>query len=55
MTNIPADYRNAEFLREFEKVRQKQGKQALDDGDMILLACEELSRSYTREEIRYAN
>ena len=54
MTSIPADYRNTEFLAEFQKVKQKAGKQPLDDGDLLMLAGEEISRTYTREEVRYA-
>jgi len=54
MTNTPIDYRNSEFLREFENVRRKAGKQPLDASDLLVLACEEISRTYTREEVRYA-
>jgi hypothetical protein len=54
MNIIPCDPRDPEFLRRTEAVRQKSGRQLLDDNDLLLLACEEISRTFTREEIRYS-
>jgi hypothetical protein len=47
------DPRDQAFLAEVEKVKRRIGERELDDHDLLVLACEELSRTYTREEKQY--
>jgi hypothetical protein len=54
MNITPNDPRDPEFLRQAEAVRQKFARQLLEDNDLLLLACEEISRTFTREEMRYS-
>lgn len=52
-TQRPGDPRDAAFLREAESARERIGRGPLTDDDLIILACEEISRTCTREELRY--
>lgn len=54
MNIIPNDPRDPEFLRQTDTARHKSGRELLDDKDLLLLACEEILRTFTREEIRYS-
>jgi hypothetical protein len=45
--------RDQAFLAEVEKVKRRIGERELDDRDLVVLACEEISRTYTREEKKY--
>lgn len=49
----PLDPRQADFLKEAEKVQLNIGRKPLSDEDLIILACEEISRTCTNEEKRY--
>ena len=55
MNTIPNDPRDPEFLGLAEAATRKSGHVLLDDTDLLLLACEEISRTFTREEIGYAS
>jgi hypothetical protein len=49
----PPDPRDPAFLESVDVVTRKMGKKPLDDDDLILLACEEISRTVTHEEKNY--
>jgi hypothetical protein len=49
----PSDPRDTEFLKAVDTVTRKMGKKPLDDDDLVLLACEEISRTVTHEEKDY--
>jgi hypothetical protein len=49
----PADPRDPAFLKSVDAITRKMGKKPLDDDDLILLACEEISRTFTHEEKKY--
>jgi hypothetical protein len=51
--NLHNDTRDPEFLREIDKVKSTIGKSPLSDDELIFLACEEISRTYTHEEKKY--
>jgi hypothetical protein len=51
--NQPNDTRDPEFLREIDKVKSAIGKRPLSDDELIVLAGEEISRTYTHEEKKY--
>lgn len=45
---------SAESLQQaFEKVKEKIGVRQLTDDDILVLACAEIARSYSREEKGY--
>jgi hypothetical protein len=50
---IPNDPRDAAFLQRVKKVQERIGRELLTDDDLIVLACEEISRTFTREEKQY--
>jgi hypothetical protein len=50
---LPSDPRDTEFLKAVDTVTRKMGKKLLTDDDLILLACEEISRTVTHEEKNY--
>jgi hypothetical protein len=50
---IPTDPRDPEFLKAVDIITRKMGKKLLSDDDIILLACEEISRTVTHEEKNY--
>jgi hypothetical protein len=52
VTSAP-DPRDPAFLKSVDAVTRKMGKKQLDDGDLALLACEEISRTVTHEEKNY--
>ena len=37
-----------------DKVKEKVGKKLLNDDDILVLACAEIARTYSREEKGYA-
>jgi hypothetical protein len=49
----PSDPRDPVFLKSVDSVTRKMGKKPLDDDDLMLLACEEISRTVTHEEKNY--
>ena len=53
MKREQADLRNPDFLRTVDKVKQAIGRRPLSDDELVALACEEISRTYTHEEKRY--
>ena len=48
-----SDPRDPVFLKSVDMVTRKMGKRQLDDDDLVLLACEEISRTVTHEEKNY--
>ncbi|MCU0610091.1 MAG: hypothetical protein MUF22_10040 [Chitinispirillaceae bacterium] len=50
----PSDPPDFAFIRLVNETRQKIGRQQLDDNDLVILACEEISRTFTHEEKNYA-
>ncbi|NLG18699.1 MAG: hypothetical protein GX556_15325 [Fibrobacter sp.] len=48
------DSRSDDFIRVVEAVRKKEGNQLLTDDDLIILAAEEISRTFTHEEKNYS-
>ena len=48
-----ADPRDQAFLHAVDLVTRKMGRQCLTDDDLLLLACEEISRTVTHEEKHY--
>jgi hypothetical protein len=53
--NETQDLRDPAFLRELERINAKKGRKVLTDEELLFLACEEISRTRTREEIGYSN
>jgi len=49
----PSDLRDPLFLETVDKITRNMGKKSLDDDDIVLLACEEISRTVTHEEKNY--
>jgi hypothetical protein len=49
----PPDPRDPVFLESVDVVTRKMGKKPLEDDDLVLLACEEISRTVTHEEKNY--
>ena len=47
------DPRNPDFLTSVERVKEKIGRRQLEDDEMIVLAVEEISRTFTHEERGY--
>ncbi len=41
------------FRQAIKKVKEKLGVQLLSDDDILMLACEEIARTYGREEKGY--
>lgn len=50
---ISNDPRDAAFLLKVKNVQDRIGRELLTDDDLIVLATEEISRTYTREEKQY--
>ena len=50
---LPSDPRDPGFLKSVDTVTRKMGKKPLDDDDLALLACEEISRTVTHVEKNY--
>jgi len=42
------------FLQTIEAIEKKIGTTLLSDSDLLMLACYEISKSYTRDEKDYA-
>jgi hypothetical protein len=42
-----------DFLRTIEAIQKKIGTTLLSDNDLLMLACYEISKSYTRDEKNY--
>ena len=56
-SDIPAavnDIRDPQFLAWYKSVQQKKMKSELTDEDLLVCACEEISRSYTHQEKNYS-
>ncbi|MBN1128352.1 MAG: hypothetical protein JXA71_05165 [Chitinispirillaceae bacterium] len=50
---LPVDPRDPVFLQSVDAVSRKMGKTLLQDHDLVLIACEEISRTVTHEEKNY--
>ncbi len=49
-----SESRSDDFNKVVEEVRKKEGHQLLNDDDLIILAAEEISRTFTHEEKNYS-
>jgi hypothetical protein len=45
--------RNPEFLKTVDRVKLAAGRTLLSDEQLLVLTCEEISRTYTHEEKNY--
>jgi hypothetical protein len=48
------DDRNPEFVDQSGRIREKCGTELLSDDELLLLACEEISRTTTYRELGYS-
>lgn len=51
--NPPADPRDPAFLKIVSQTQSRIGREVLSDEDLIVLAGEDISRTWTREERHY--
>jgi hypothetical protein len=50
---LPVDSRDPSFLEMVKKTRDRAGRELLNEEDLIVLATEEISRTFTRQEKQY--
>jgi hypothetical protein len=53
--NTAVDPRDPAFLRLIKETKEQAGRVLLTDDNLLVLACEEISRTFTREEKHYTD